>query len=63
LVHEVCNGIFYPISFGFQFYLAQYIIRSNNFVIAKHQMPLGMSELKKLDLYEMVNLKIKIGLL
>jgi hypothetical protein len=28
----------------------------------KNQMPLGMSELKKLDLYEMVNLKNKIGL-
>jgi hypothetical protein len=28
----------------------------------KHQMPLEMSELKKLDLYEMVNLKNKIGL-
>jgi len=27
----------------------------------KHQMPLGMSELKKLALYEMVNLKNKIG--
>jgi len=29
----------------------------------KHQMPLGMSELKKFDFYEMVNLKNKIGLL
>jgi hypothetical protein len=29
LVHEVCNGIFCPISFGFQFYLAQYITKSN----------------------------------
>ncbi len=28
----------------------------------KHQMPLGMNELKKFDLYEMVNLKNKIGL-
>jgi hypothetical protein len=28
----------------------------------KHQMPLGISELKKLDLFEMVNLKNKIGL-
>jgi hypothetical protein len=63
LVHEVCNGIFYPIYFGFQFYLAQYISRSNNFVTMKHQMPLGMNELKKLDLYEMVNFKNEFGLL
>jgi hypothetical protein len=28
----------------------------------KNQMPLGMRELKKLDLYEMVNLKNKFGL-
>jgi hypothetical protein len=28
----------------------------------KHQMPLGTNELKKLALYEMVNLKNKIGL-
>jgi hypothetical protein len=28
----------------------------------KDQMPLGMSELKKLDLYKMDNLKNKIGL-
>jgi hypothetical protein len=28
----------------------------------KYKMPLGMSELKKLDLYETVNLKNKIGL-
>jgi hypothetical protein len=62
LVLEVCNGIFYPISFGFQFYLAQYISRSNNCVVTKHQMPLGMSELNKLAFYEMVNLKNKIGL-
>jgi hypothetical protein len=62
LVPEVCNGIFYPISFGFQLYLAQHITRSNNYVVMKHQMPLGMSELKKLNLYEMVNLKNKIGL-
>jgi hypothetical protein len=53
---------FYPISFGFQFYLVQYISRSNNFVTKKNQMPLGMSELKKLDLYEMVNLQNKFGL-
>jgi hypothetical protein len=51
---------FYPISFGFQFYLAQYISRSNIYVVMKHQMPLGMSELKKLALYEMVNFKNKI---
>jgi len=55
--------MFYTISFGFQFYLAQYIIRSNDFAIIKHQMPLGMSELKKLELYEMVNLKNKIRLI
>jgi hypothetical protein len=62
LVLEVCNGMFYPIFFGFQFYLAQYINRSNNCVVTKHQMPFGMNELKKLALYEMVNLKNKIGL-
>jgi hypothetical protein len=62
LVPEVCNGNFYPISFGFQFYLVQYITRSNNCVVTKHQMPLGMSELKKLALYEMVNFKNKIAL-
>jgi hypothetical protein len=61
MVPEVCNGIFYPISFGFQFYLVQYITRSNNYVVTEHQMPLGMSELKSV-LYEMVNLKNKIGL-
>ncbi len=53
---------FYPISFGFQFYLGQYIIKSNKFVITKHQMPLGMNKLKKLDIYEMVNCKNKIRL-
>jgi len=53
---------FYPISFGFQFYLAQYITRSNNFGTMRNQMPLGMNELKKLDLYEMVNLQNKFGL-
>jgi hypothetical protein len=62
LVDEVCNGIFYLISFGFQFYLAQYITRSNNSGVTKHQMPLGMNELKKFALYEMVNLKNKIEL-
>jgi hypothetical protein len=62
LVFEVYNGIFYPISFGFQFYLAQYISRNNKCVLTKHQMPLRMGELKKLALYEMVNLKNKIGL-
>jgi hypothetical protein len=39
--------------------LAQYISRSNNCVVTKHQMPLGMSELKKFALDEMVNLKNK----
>ncbi len=53
---------FYPISFGFQFYFAQYINRSNNNGVTKYQMPLGMGELKKLDLYKMVNPTIKIGL-
>jgi hypothetical protein len=42
--------------------LAQYINRSNNCVVTEHKMPLGMSELKKLALYEMVNFKNKIGL-
>jgi len=28
----------------------------------KYQVPLGMSEMKKLDLYEMVKLENKIGL-
>jgi hypothetical protein len=51
---------FNPISFGFQFYLAQYRNRSNNYVIPKYQVPLGMSEFKKIDLYEMVNPKNKI---
>ncbi len=62
MVHEVCNGIFYPISFGFQLYLAEYIIKNNKFVITKYQVPLGMSEEKKCDFYEMVNEKNKIGL-
>jgi hypothetical protein len=38
------------------------ISRSYIWVVAKHQMPLGMSELKKFALYEMVNFKNKIGL-
>jgi hypothetical protein len=42
--------------------LAQYITRSNNFVITKHQVPFGMSKQTKFDIYEMVNLKNKIGL-
>ncbi len=37
-------------------YLAHYIIMNNNFVTMKYQMPSGMSELKKLDLYETYNL-------
>jgi hypothetical protein len=40
--------------------LAQYINRSNSFGEAKYVVPLGMSELKKLNLYEMLNLKIKL---
>jgi hypothetical protein len=51
---------FYLISFGFQFYLAQYIIRSNHYVLTKYQ-TLMMSELKKLDLYGMVNLRNKMS--
>jgi hypothetical protein len=53
---------FCPISFGFQFYLVQYITKSNNFVITKHQVPLGMSKLILFNIYRMVNLKNKIGL-
>jgi hypothetical protein len=53
---------FYLISFGFQLYLVRYITRNNNFVVTKHQVPLGMSEEIKLDLYYMVNLKSKIKL-
>jgi hypothetical protein len=62
LVHEVCNGIFYPISFGFQFYLAQYITRKNDVVVTSHQVPLEISEQVRLDLFEMVNNENKIGL-
>ncbi len=51
---------FNPRSFGFQFYLAQYLVNNNKIVITKYQMPLGMNEYKKIDLYEMVNLKNKI---
>jgi hypothetical protein len=43
LVHEVFNGIFYPVSFGFQFNLV-YIIKGNNYELTKYQMPLGMNE-------------------
>jgi hypothetical protein len=39
-----------------------WLSRSNNCVVTKHQMPLGMNELRKFALYEMVNLKNKIGL-
>jgi hypothetical protein len=62
LIHEVCNEFFYPISFDFQFYLAQYITRGNNIVITKHQVPLRMSKQITLNLYEMVDFKNKIGL-
>jgi hypothetical protein len=54
--------MFKPITFGFKFYLAWYISRSNSYVVAKYQMPLGMSEWNKLDPYEMVKPKNKIGL-
>jgi hypothetical protein len=37
--------------------LVRYITRSNSSKEAKYQMPLGVSELKKLELYEMLNLK------
>jgi hypothetical protein len=50
---------FIPYPLASNLYLAQYITRSNKFVSTKHQVPLGMS---KFDLYEMVNLKNKIGL-
>jgi hypothetical protein len=62
LVHEVCNGIFYPISFGIQLYLAQYISKRNKLLITKHKVQLRLSEKIKLDLCEMVNFKNKIGL-
>ncbi len=48
--------------FGFEFYLAQYITRSNSRVVAKYQVPLGMSEWEKLDPYEMVKPKNKLRL-
>jgi hypothetical protein len=38
------------------------VTRNNNFEITKHQVPLGMNKEIKLDLYEMVNFKNKIGL-
>jgi hypothetical protein len=53
---------FNPISFGFQFYSAQYINRRNDIVVTKHQVALGMSKQVKLDLHEMVNIKNKIRL-
>jgi len=54
---------FYPMSFGFQFNLAYYITRGNNYVITKYQVPLGMNELKKkLDLHKMAKPKNKIEL-
>jgi hypothetical protein len=62
LVHEVCNEIFYPISFGIQLYLAQYINKITKLVITKHKVLLRLSEKIKLDLYEMVNFKNKIKL-
>jgi len=52
--------MFKSISFGFQFYLAQYIARSNSFATSKFQVPLGMTERKKLYLYEMVKLRNEI---
>jgi hypothetical protein len=42
--------------------LAPYINRSNNYGVAKYQVALGMSEWKKLEPYEMVKPKNKIGL-
>jgi hypothetical protein len=42
--------------------LAQYITRSNNYVVEKYQVPLWMNEWKKLDPYEMVKPKNKIKL-
>jgi hypothetical protein len=61
LVHEVCNGIFYPIYFGIQLYLAQYITKRNKLVVTKHKVQLRLSDKVKLDLYELVNFKNKIG--
>ncbi len=50
-------------SFGFQFNLAYYITRGNNYVLTKYQVPLGMNELKKkLDLHKMAKPKNKIEL-
>jgi hypothetical protein len=43
-------------------YLAQYITKRNKLVITKHKVQLRLSEKIKLDLYEMVNFKNKIGL-
>jgi hypothetical protein len=40
----------------------QYIIKSNNYVVNKYQVPLWMSEWKKFDRYEMVKPKNKIEL-
>jgi hypothetical protein len=54
--------MFYPISLGFQFYVVQYITKSNSYVEIKYQVSLGMNEWKKLDPYEMVKPKNKIGL-
>jgi hypothetical protein len=42
--------------------MAQYINKSNSHAETKYQVPLGMSEWKKLDLYEMVKLENKIEL-
>jgi hypothetical protein len=44
---------FYHISFGFQFYSAQYISKRNDFVVTKHQVPLGTKKYVKFDLHEM----------
>ncbi len=37
-------------------------VHTSNYVVDKYQMPLWMSEWKKLDFYEMVKPKNKIGL-
>jgi hypothetical protein len=44
---------FYHISFGFQFYSTQYISKRNDFVVTKHQVPLGTKKYVKFDLHEM----------
>ncbi len=53
---------FYPIFFGIQLNLAQYITKKNKLVVTKHKMQLRLNEKIKFDLYEIVNFKNKIEL-